>query len=61
MVTKPSVEDDWSQCLKTLAGHRTFVRAVALSMDGRLASASSDGAARIWDPRYAVKQRGAHD
>jgi WD40 repeat protein len=47
---KPPMDDDWSACLQTLEGHSGVVYLVTFSRDStRLASASGDGTAKIWD------------
>src|SRR5271156_3290131 len=47
---KPAMTDKWSACLQTLEGHSGSVSSVAFSHDSaRLASASVDKTARIWD------------
>ncbi|KAF2260950.1 beta transducin-like protein HET-D2Y [Lojkania enalia] len=47
---KPSIGDQWSACLQTLEGHSAWVNSVAFSHDSaRLASASDDKTAKIWD------------
>jgi WD40 repeat protein len=47
---KPSMSDEWSACLQTLEGHSGEVNSVAFSHDSaRLASASGDHTAKIWD------------
>lgn len=48
---KPSMSEKWSACLQTLEGHMNTVILVAFSRDMKwLASASSDGTIKIWDP-----------
>ncbi|OAQ74405.1 WD domain-containing protein [Purpureocillium lilacinum] len=48
--TKLSMEEDWNACIQTLEGHVDWVLSVAFSADGqRLASASADRTAKIWD------------
>jgi WD40 repeat protein len=50
ITVKPPMGDDWSACLQTLEGHSDFVWFVTFSRDStRLASASGDGTAKIWD------------
>src|SRR2546421_5088341 len=47
---KPTIGDKWSPCLQTLEGHSRWVNSVAFSHDSaRLASASGDGAVKVWD------------
>ncbi|KAK4067355.1 hypothetical protein Purlil1_13886 [Purpureocillium lilacinum] len=46
---QPKVNDDWSQYLQTLEGHKHFVMSVAFSNDSTLVvSGSADKAIRIW-------------
>jgi len=48
--TKPAMQNDWSPCVQTLEGHSRSVWSVAFSHDDkRLASASKDQTAKIWD------------
>jgi len=37
-------------CLKTLVGHRNWVKSLCVLHDGNIASASADGTVRVWDP-----------
>lgn len=47
---KPAVEDQWSACVMTFAGHSKEVMSLALSPDGnRLASGSQDFTVKLWD------------
>ncbi|KAH8898322.1 hypothetical protein GQ53DRAFT_636865 [Thozetella sp. PMI_491] len=49
IITKLSVEDDWSACLQTF-DHGSLVFELAWSPDGcQIASASIDGTVKIWD------------
>ncbi|KAJ5937286.1 hypothetical protein N7454_004941 [Penicillium verhagenii] len=51
VLNKPVELENWSSCLFTLEGHRDSVQSIAWSPDGsRLASASDDKTAKIWDP-----------
>ncbi|KAJ5642311.1 hypothetical protein N7490_006311 [Penicillium lividum] len=51
VLNDPVEGEDWSPCLQTLEGHGDNVNSIAWSPDGsRLASASYDDTARIWDP-----------
>ncbi|EXK25860.1 hypothetical protein FOMG_17514 [Fusarium oxysporum f. sp. melonis 26406] len=50
ILAKPTIAEDWDACLETLEGHDGGVNWVAFSPDGqRLASASIDGIAKVWD------------
>jgi WD40 repeat protein len=50
ITVKSPMGDDWSACLQTLEGHSDAVYLVTFSRDStRLASASWDGTAKIWD------------
>ncbi|KAJ5714049.1 uncharacterized protein N7483_011230 [Penicillium malachiteum] len=51
ILNDPAVDENWSLCLQTLEGHSQLVNSIAWSSDGtRLASASADNTAKIWDP-----------
>lgn len=46
----PKVESNWNALLQTLEGHKSFVTAVAFSLDSKtLASVSTDGMVKLWD------------
>jgi WD40 repeat protein len=50
ITVKPPISNDWSACLQTLEGHSNVVYFITFSRDStRLASASRDGTAKIWD------------
>ena len=52
VMIKPGIRDEWNACLQTLEGHSDSVNSVAFSHDStRLASASDDNTAKIWDAR----------
>jgi len=47
-----TVEEDWGPSLQTLEGHTDLISAIAFSRDDQLlASGSSDGTVRLWDPK----------
>ncbi|KAJ5559388.1 hypothetical protein N7513_001787 [Penicillium frequentans] len=51
VLNDPVEGENWSPCLQILEGHSDNVNSIAWSPDGsRLASASYDDTARIWDP-----------
>ncbi|KAM0541040.1 hypothetical protein ACHAPJ_013400 [Fusarium lateritium] len=50
VTVKAGAEDHWDACLQTLEGHKSAVKAVAVSPDPqRIASVDSDGHIKIWD------------
>jgi WD40 repeat protein len=52
---KPDISNDWSTFTQTLETHTGFVRYVAFSYDSaKLASASEDYTAKIWDTHSGV-------
>jgi WD40 repeat protein len=50
VLQKGMIENGWGPCLHTLEGHLDSVTSIAWSKGGQLASTSSDGTIRIWDP-----------
>ncbi|KAJ3092047.1 hypothetical protein HK102_011253 [Quaeritorhiza haematococci] len=43
-------DNEWSPCLMTLFGHQGWVKAVAVTPDGRyVVTGAADGSAKIWD------------
>ncbi|KAJ4264358.1 hypothetical protein NW762_005556 [Fusarium torreyae] len=50
VTVKAGAEDHWDACLQTLEGHKSAVKAVAVSPDSqRIASVDGDGYIKIWD------------
>ena len=58
VLTKPTVEQNWSLCLQTFEGHSGPVNFVTFSPDGsRIASGSYDHTIKIWDAKSGKEIR----
>ncbi|KUL81353.1 hypothetical protein ZTR_11402 [Talaromyces verruculosus] len=58
----PEVDLDWGDVLQTLEGHTDSVNTVAFNPDGKLvASGSSDGTVKLWDPATGALQQTLED
>jgi WD40 repeat protein len=54
----PQMEDSWASLMQTLAGHSSWVNAVAFSPDGKqIASGSYDETIKLWDARTGDLQK----
>ena len=54
----PQVEDAWASLIQTLAGHSSWVSAIAFSPDGKqIASGSGDETIKLWDARTSDLQK----
>ncbi|KAH6976720.1 hypothetical protein EDB80DRAFT_899880 [Ilyonectria destructans] len=58
VLTKPTVEQNWSPCFQTFEGHSDWVNAVAFSPDGsRIALGSNNGTVLVWGAKSGSEVR----